>query len=95
MDPYETLRIRRDATPAEVQRAYRRLAKRYHPDLNSGDPAAEERFKRILEAYQTLTGRKSPKKTPMEVPVASYTEHPFFRFFHQMRGGSRWPSKDK
>ncbi|MEJ3747954.1 DnaJ C-terminal domain-containing protein [Actinomycetes bacterium KLBMP 9797] len=53
-DYYTVLGVDRDASAAEIQRAYRRLARRYHPDLND-DPAAEEAFQRITEAYQALS----------------------------------------
>jgi curved DNA-binding protein len=52
---YEILEVSRDATPEEIKRAYRKLARRYHPDLNPGDKAAEEQFKTIGEAYDVLS----------------------------------------
>ncbi|GAB4133429.1 MAG: hypothetical protein Fur0041_05660 [Bacteroidia bacterium] len=54
-DYYRILGISEDATEQQIKLAYRRLAKRYHPDLNPGDNTAEERFKEILEAYTTLS----------------------------------------
>ncbi|MFN2114380.1 MAG: molecular chaperone DnaJ [Anaerolineae bacterium] len=53
-DYYEVLGIPRTASSDEVRRAYRRLAKDHHPDVNTGDPAAEARFKSINEAYEVL-----------------------------------------
>jgi curved DNA-binding protein len=53
-DFYEVLGVSRDATADEVQRAYRRLARQYHPDVNK-DPAAEDRFKEISEVYDVLS----------------------------------------
>ncbi len=52
---YAELGVQPDATPQQIQEAYRRLAKKYHPDLNRSDPAAEERFKQISEAYRVLS----------------------------------------
>ncbi len=52
---YEELGVQPDATPDEIRNAYRRLAKKYHPDLNAGDRLAEERFKRLTEAYRILS----------------------------------------
>jgi molecular chaperone DnaJ len=46
--------VAQEATESEIKRAYRRLARRYHPDINPGDQTAEERFRQILEAYETL-----------------------------------------
>jgi molecular chaperone DnaJ len=54
MDFYVVLGLQRSASLAEIKRAYRRLARRYHPDINPGDQAAEELFRRIVEAYETL-----------------------------------------
>jgi molecular chaperone DnaJ len=53
-DYYEVLGVRRNATAEEVKRAYRRLAVKFHPDKNPGDPEAEEKFKELGEAYDVL-----------------------------------------
>ena len=55
MDFYVILGVARSASMPEVKRAYRRLARRYHPDINPGDREAAERFKEILSAYETLS----------------------------------------
>ena len=52
---YEILGIPKTSTADEIKRSYRRLARKYHPDLNPGDKAAEERFKDIGEAYEVLS----------------------------------------
>jgi molecular chaperone DnaJ len=54
MDLYAVLGLARGASIADIKRAYRRLARRYHPDINPGDRAAEALFHRITEAYETL-----------------------------------------
>jgi len=54
-DHYQTLGLSTDATPDQIKKAYRRLAKQHHPDRNPGDPAAEARFKEVSEAYTTLS----------------------------------------
>jgi molecular chaperone DnaJ len=54
-DHYEVLGVARGATPEEIKKAYRRLAREHHPDANAGDPAAEERFKEITHAYDVLS----------------------------------------
>ncbi len=53
-DYYNVLGVARDATAADIKKAYRKLARRYHPDVNSGDGAAERRFKEINEAHEVL-----------------------------------------
>ncbi|MEW6197857.1 MAG: DnaJ C-terminal domain-containing protein [Planctomycetota bacterium] len=53
-DPYEILGVSRQATPEEIKKAYRRLAKQYHPDRNPNDKTAEQRFKEVHAAYEVL-----------------------------------------
>lgn len=53
-DPYTTLGIKREASQDDIQKAYRKLAKKFHPDLNPGDKQAEERFKEVSAAYDLL-----------------------------------------
>src|SRR5215217_6361459 len=57
-DYYKILSIDREAGEDDVKKAYRRLARKYHPDLNPGDKAAEERFKSVQEAYDILSDSK-------------------------------------
>ena len=57
-DYYKTLGVERKATEDDIRKAYRRLARKYHPDLNPGDKAAEDRFKQVQEAYDILSDAK-------------------------------------
>jgi molecular chaperone DnaJ len=61
-DYYKTLGVAKTAKPAEVKAAYRKLARKYHPDANKGDAQAEEKFKEISEAYSVLSDEKHRKE---------------------------------
>ncbi|MDE3179464.1 MAG: molecular chaperone DnaJ [Acidobacteriota bacterium] len=60
-DYYKTLGVDREAKPEAIRKAYRRLARKYHPDLNPGNKSAEEKFKEITEAYEILSDEKKRK----------------------------------
>lgn len=70
-DYYKVLGVNRAATAAEIRKAYKRLARKHHPDLNPGDKAAEERFKQIQEAYGVLN---DPKKRKMYDRFGFYSD---------------------
>jgi molecular chaperone DnaJ len=61
-DYYKALGVSKTAKPAEIKAAYRKLARKYHPDANKGDSSAEERFKEISEAYSVLSDDKRRKE---------------------------------
>src|SRR5262245_7742215 len=54
-DYYKILGVARNATEKDIKAAYRKLARKYHPDVNPGDKAAEDKFKEIGEAYEVLS----------------------------------------
>ncbi len=60
-DYYERLGVARSADSEEIRKAYRKLARKYHPDLNPGDKAAEDRFKKVQEAYDILSDENKRK----------------------------------
>jgi len=60
-DYYKTLGVKKGASAAEVKKAYRRLARKYHPDFNPGDQNAEGKFKKISEAYEVLGDEEKRK----------------------------------
>ena len=60
-DYYETLGVNKSADKEAIKRAYRKLAKKYHPDTNAGNPRAEEMFKDVTEAYNVLSDEKKRK----------------------------------
>ncbi|MBS3818078.1 molecular chaperone DnaJ [bacterium] len=61
-DYYKVLGVNRDASASEIKKAYRKLARKYHPDLNPGDKQAEAKFKEIQEAYSVLSDPKKRKQ---------------------------------
>jgi molecular chaperone DnaJ len=71
-DYYEVLGIKRDAKPEDIKKAYRRLARKYHPDVNPGDKAAEERFKLTTEAHDVLS---DPKKRKVYDQFGQYSDN--------------------
>ena len=61
-DYYEVLGVQKNASDDELKKAYRKLARQYHPDLHPDDPSAEEKFKEITEAYEVLSNSEKRAK---------------------------------
>src|SRR3979409_2287476 len=69
---YEILGVKKSASADEIRKAFRKLARKYHPDLNPGDKAAEEKFKTLSEANDVLS---DPKKRKIYDQVGFYSDN--------------------
>lgn len=68
---YKILGLNERSTQEDIKKAYRKLSKQHHPDLNPDDKGAEEKFKKISEAYEILTGKQKPKN---QNPFSNYQQ---------------------
>ena len=84
-DPYEALGVSKDASQEEIKKAYRKLARKHHPDVNPNDKASEEKFKQISEAYDIL-GDKDKR--------AEYDRVGKEGFYEQAFGGAGYQRPD-
>ncbi|MCC8942210.1 J domain-containing protein [Bradyrhizobium sp. Arg68] len=80
-NPYEVLGVAPAATAADIQKAYRKLAKKLHPDLNPGDKAAEEKFKEVSAAYGLLSDADKRKRFDAGEIDESGAERPQHRYY--------------
>jgi DnaJ-class molecular chaperone len=92
-DPYKALGVTRKSSDAEIKKAYRDLAKKYHPDRNAGDKAKEERFKDISAAYQILSdpGKRSQFDHAANgggIPTGANLSEIFAQMFGGAQGGA-------
>lgn len=89
-DPYKVLGVSPDASDEEIKRAYRRLAKKYHPDLNPGDQAAAEKMQQVNAAYEQI---KNPEKFQQRQSNSGYGSYggydPFGGYRQQSDYGSQ------
>jgi len=84
-DPYAVLGVKPDATQDEIRKAYRRLAKKLHPDLNPGDRPSEEKFKQVATAYNLLGDaekRGRYDRGEIDAAGAERPREPYYRDFH-------------
>jgi DnaJ-class molecular chaperone len=86
-DPYSILGVARTAKAADITKAYRKLAKKLHPDLNPGDKAAEEKFKQITAAYDILGDEEKRGRYDRGEIDASGQEKPQQRYYREYAGG--------
>ena len=82
-DPYELLGVKRDASQKDVQKAYRRLAKKLHPDLNPGNAEAEKQFKEVAAAYDLLSDPERRARFDRGEIDSSGAEQPQQRYYYR------------
>ena len=83
-DPYKVLGVSPDASDEEIKRAYRALAKKYHPDLNPGDKVAAQKMQEVNAAYEQI---KNPEKAQPTGGYGGYGYDPFGGYQRQSYGG--------
>jgi DnaJ-class molecular chaperone len=95
-DPYEVLGVKKDASQNDIQKAYRALAKKLHPDLNPGNKQAEERFKEVSAAYDVLGDEKKRARFDAGEIDASGAERPQQRQYYRdfADAGSQYSSDE-
>src|SRR3954447_22790398 len=86
-DLYSVLGVNRSASAEDIAKAYRKLAKKLHPDLNPGDKAAEEKFKQVTAAYDILGDAEKRRRFDLGEIDASGQERPQQRYYREYAGG--------
>ena len=92
-DPYEVLGVKRNASDDDIRKAYRKLAKKLHPDLNPGNKAAEGQFKDVQAAYDILGDKEKRGKFDrgeIDASGAERQERQYYRDFAEGPGGSKY-----
>jgi DnaJ-class molecular chaperone len=87
-DPYEILGVQRSDSGEDIQKAYRRLAKKLHPDLNPGNRESEEQFKKVASAYDLLSDPEKRARFDRGEIDASGAERPQHEFYRDYAGAS-------
>ena len=88
--PYEVLGVKRDAAADEIRKAYRKLAKEFHPDHNPGKPAAEARFKAVTAAYDILSDPEKRDRYDRGEIDESGAERPRYSYRPHAEGAQGW-----
>src|SRR5437016_2863858 len=88
--PYEVLGVNKDASADEIRKAYRKLAKQFHPDLNPGKPEAEARFKSVTAAYDLLSDPEKKARYDRGEIDESGAERPRYSYRPHAEGAQGW-----
>jgi len=96
-DPYSVLGVSRTATDDEIKKAYRKLAAKYHPDLNPGDKLAENKMQEVNNAYELIKDIRSGKKSESAaygIQNQNYGGNPGYGYGGYWYGGSYGPAQN-
>src|SRR6202051_446920 len=88
--PYEVLGVKPAASPDEIRKAYRKLAKQLHPDINPGKPEAEARFKQVTAAYDLLSDADKRARYDRGEIDESGAERPRYSYRPHAEGAQGW-----
>ena len=94
-DPYSLLGLTKTASEADIRKAYRKLAKELHPDLNPGDKAAEDKFKKVSAAYKLLSDKEQRARFDrgeIDATGAEKQDHHYYRHYADTDGADRYHS---
>ena len=86
-DPYKVLGVSPDASDEDIKKAYRRLAKKYHPDLNPGDKVAAQKMQEVNAAYEQIKNPEKASQGPGHGGYGGYGYDPFGGYRQQSYGG--------
>lgn len=87
-DPYEVLGVSKGASEDEIKTAYRRLAKKYHPDLNPGDPTAAQKMNEVNQAYDRIKNPQSYQQQPGQQGYNPYAGQTYYTYHSYQSGNS-------
>ena len=93
-DPYKVLGVSPDASDEEIKQAYRRLAKKYHPDLNPGDQEAARRMQEVNAAYEQIKNPDKARQAGGQNPYGGYSPYGYDLFGGYRQGSSGAQGED-
>ena len=94
-DPYEVLGVSKGASEDEIKQAYRKLAKRYHPDLNPGDTTAAQKMNEVNQAYDQIKNPQSYQQHTSNPYTGSYGQNPYSQYTYTYSQSSYGQNKNQ